>query len=118
MKPMREMQTPLLYALLAAGLAVSWQGLYWINGGSALASPGQAVLTLGSMMQTSEFWLHALETGKALLYALLIGLVGGLAAGLLLEVVPASQGLSLCGMVLSLLFGFAAWRLRRLRAYG
>ncbi|HZG20937.1 MAG TPA: ABC transporter permease subunit [Herbaspirillum sp.] len=86
MKPMREMQTPLLYALLAAGLAASWQGLYWINGGSALASPGQAVLTLGSMMQTSEFWLHALETGKALLYALLIGLVGGLAAGLLLGV--------------------------------
>ena len=42
----------------------------------------------------------------------------GLAAGLLLEVVPASQGLSLCGMVLSLLFGFAAWRLRRLGAYG
>jgi MFS family permease len=43
---------------------------------------------------------------------------GGLGAGLLLEVLPASQGLLLCGAVLSCLFLAAAWRLRLLRAYG
>jgi MFS family permease len=43
---------------------------------------------------------------------------GGLGAGLLLEVLPASQGLMLCGVTLTSLFVMAAWRLRLLRAYG
>lgn len=42
---------------------------------------------------------------------------GGLGAGLLLEVLPASQGLLFCGVGLTLLFGLAGWRLGRLRAY-
>ena len=42
---------------------------------------------------------------------------GGLGAGLLLEVLPASQGLLFCGVGLTLLFGLAGWRLARLRAY-
>ena len=41
-----------------------------------------------------------------------------LGAGLLLEVLPASQGLMLCGIALTTLFVAATWRLRRLRAYG
>jgi hypothetical protein len=43
---------------------------------------------------------------------------GGLGAGLLLEVLPASQGLLVCGISLTCLFCVAAWRLRLLRAYG
>jgi len=42
---------------------------------------------------------------------------GGLGAGLLLEVLPASQGLLFCGVGLTSLFGLAGWRLARLRAY-
>lgn len=43
---------------------------------------------------------------------------GGLGAGLLLEVLPASHGLLVVGSVLSLLFVLALWRLRLLRGYG
>ena len=42
---------------------------------------------------------------------------GGLGAGLLLEVLPANQGLLVVGSILSLLFVLAIWRLRLLRGY-
>jgi DHA3 family macrolide efflux protein-like MFS transporter len=42
---------------------------------------------------------------------------GGLGAGLLLEVLPAAQGLAWCGALLSGLFMLAAWRLQWLRRY-
>lgn len=42
---------------------------------------------------------------------------GGLGAGLLLEVLPASQGLSYSGLLLSCLFVLAGLSLKRLRAY-
>ena len=43
---------------------------------------------------------------------------GGLGAGLLLELLPASTGLLFCGLGLTLLFILAALRLRALRNYG
>lgn len=81
-----EMKPQLLYVVLAAGLALAWQGLHLMAGGDALASPWQALAQLGSLVQTMEFWQHCLETAKALLYALVIGVAGGLVAGLLLGV--------------------------------
>lgn len=81
-----EMKPQWLYVLLALGLALAWQVLHVMAGGDALASPGQAAARLASLVQTAEFWEHCLETGKALLYALLIGVAGGLVAGLLLGV--------------------------------
>jgi MFS family permease len=42
---------------------------------------------------------------------------GGLGAGLLLEVLPANQGLLVVGGTLSVLFALAIWRLRLLRGY-
>lgn len=42
---------------------------------------------------------------------------GGLGAGLLLEVLPANQGLLVVGGMLSVLFALAIWRLRLLRGY-
>ncbi|MFL9927283.1 ABC transporter permease subunit [Herbaspirillum lusitanum] len=81
-----DMKPQTLYVFLALALAGAWQALHWMIGGDALASPAQAVTTLVALMQTGDFWSHTLETAKALIYALAIGLVGGLAAGLLLGV--------------------------------
>ena len=74
------------YGGLAAALVVAWQILHWMVGGGSLASPWETVLALAEMLQTTEFWLHVAETGRALAYALLIGLAGGLVLGLILGV--------------------------------
>ncbi len=42
---------------------------------------------------------------------------GGLGAGLLLELLPANQGLAICGLLLSGLFVLASWRLYLIRQY-
>ena len=89
-----DMKSSLFYVILAGVLACIWQSLHWMIGGDALASPGQAIATLASLMQTGDFWSNTLETGKALLYALAIGLLGGLAAGLLLGVNRLARNVS------------------------
>jgi NitT/TauT family transport system permease protein len=74
------------YLGLAVALVLLWQCLHLAVGAGSLASPWDTVSSLVAMLQTSEFWLHVAETGKALGYALVIGLAGGLLLGLVLGV--------------------------------
>jgi len=74
------------YVGLAAALVLLWHVLHLMVGAGSLASPWDTVRSLVGMLGTGEFWLHVAETGKALGYALIIGLAGGLLLGLMLGV--------------------------------
>ena len=74
------------YLGLAVVLVLLWQCLHLAVGGGSLSSPWDTLRSLVAMLQTAEFWTHVAETGKALAYALVIGLAGGLLLGLVLGV--------------------------------
>jgi NitT/TauT family transport system permease protein len=61
-----------------------WQALTWLAGPEVITSPFATVRKLGSIMTASDFAGHAYETGRAFAAALIISLLGGLAAGLIL----------------------------------
>lgn len=65
-------------------LIVVWQLLHIVGGEVALSSPAATAERAGEMLASSEFWPHAAETFTALVYALAIAVLGGLAIGLLL----------------------------------
>ncbi|WP_026380864.1 ABC transporter permease [Afifella pfennigii] len=70
--------------LLVLALALVWQGLYWLAGDLALASPAQTFARAAELLATPSFWRHASETFLALGYALLIAVTAGMGIGLAL----------------------------------
>lgn len=66
--------------LIAAGL-LAWELIHLVVP-YALTSPASTAVKAWSMLNSAVFWPHAMETGKAFLYALLLAIVGGLAIGL------------------------------------
>ncbi|SDU37969.1 Transmembrane secretion effector [Pseudomonas pohangensis] len=92
--------------------ALLFLGLNGICAGVAIS------LVVALLQQESEAQFRGRLLSIYTVTSQVIPAAGGLGAGLLLEVLPASQGLLLCGAVLSCLFLAAAWRLRLLRAYG
>jgi NitT/TauT family transport system permease protein len=66
--------------LIIFGL-VAWELIY-LAVPYALTSPGGTAVKAWSMLNSATFWPHALETGKAFLYALGLAIGGGLAIGL------------------------------------
>ena len=94
------------------GLALVFLGLNGICAGLAVS------LIVALLQQESEPHLRGRLLSIYTVTSQVIPAAGGLGAGLLLEVLPASQGLMLCGLALTTLFVAATWRLRRLRAYG
>lgn len=71
-------------ALVALALLGSWQALHWIAGGDALASPVATAVRLAELWSMPDFLGNVAETGKALVLALAIAGIGGLALGVLL----------------------------------
>lgn len=69
-----------LVLLTMAGL-VFWQVLHLVVP-FALTSPAETVATAWRMLNSAGFWLHARETGTALLCALALATAGGLVLGL------------------------------------
>jgi NitT/TauT family transport system permease protein len=72
--------------LLVLALAALWQGLYWLLGATAWASPAATVVRLEQLLRTPSFGLDVLETFRAFAYALLLALAGGIALGIVLGV--------------------------------
>jgi NitT/TauT family transport system permease protein len=65
-----------LLAILAA-----WQGLHWLAGEVAVASPAQSFARLGELLADPAFPGHVWETLAAFLQALAVSLLGGLLIG-------------------------------------
>lgn len=72
--------------LLAVAIVVCWQCLHWAVGDGAMGSPWSTVRALFDMLGTATFWSNVGETARALTYALVIALTGGVALGVLLGV--------------------------------
>lgn len=115
----------LLIAAVLSGVALSLLGLQESLLGALLClgangmGAGLAVSLIVALLQhESEPALRGRLLSLYTVTSQVIPAAGGLGAGLLLELLPASTGLLLCGLGLTLLFTLAAWRLVRLRAYG
>ena len=81
-------------ALVVLACIAIWQSLYFYVGDSALASPLQTVEKLSVLLRNGDFWIHATETGRAFVLALLIAVLGGIALGVILGLgVSVSIGL-------------------------
>ncbi len=74
---------PLIAVLV---IIVCWQALHMAVGEASLSSPWSTVRELIEMLGTSSFWANAAESGRALVYALAIALVGGITLGVLLGI--------------------------------
>lgn len=114
----------LLVAAVLSGVALSLLGLQESLLGALLClgangmGAGLAVSLIVALLQhESEPALRGRLLSVYTVTSQVVPAAGGLGAGLLLERLPASQGLLLCGLSLTVLFALAAWRLRHLRAY-
>lgn len=114
----------LLVAAVLSGVALSLLGLQESLLGALLClgangmGAGLAVSLIVALLQhESEPALRGRLLSVYTVTSQVVPAAGGLGAGLLLERLPASQGLLLCGLSLTVLFALAAWRLRNLRAY-
>jgi NitT/TauT family transport system permease protein len=67
---------------------VLWELLYLRVGPSGISSPLQTLVTIGHLFGSGPFWSNVEATGIAYLLALAIAVVGGLATGLVLGLVP------------------------------
>ena len=77
---MKRFLDPLLVALV---IVVCWQCLHWAIGKHSLSSPWSTLEALAQMLGTEVFWGNVAETARALVYALVIALIGGVALGVL-----------------------------------
>jgi NitT/TauT family transport system permease protein len=77
---MKRFLDPLLVALV---IVVCWQCLHWAIGKHSLSSPLSTLEALAQMLGTEAFWGNVAETARALVYALVIALIGGVALGVL-----------------------------------
>lgn len=114
----------LLVGAVLSGVALSLLGLQESLVGALLClgangmGAGLAVSLIVALLQhESEPALRGRLLSVYTVTSQVVPAAGGLGAGLLLERLPASQGLLLCGLSLTVLFALAAWRLRHLRAY-
>jgi len=67
-----------------AGLVLAWQLLHLLGGESALASPSATAVKLAALLRSDVFWGHVAETGRAFVFALVLGILGGVSLGVAL----------------------------------
>jgi NitT/TauT family transport system permease protein len=68
---------------LALAFLALWQGLHWLVG-SGLSSPAETLVRAESMLTSGDFWQHALATGRAFFWAVVLTILFGLGLGLTL----------------------------------
>jgi len=73
-------------ALLVLAALTVWQCIFWQAGDTALASPAATLHRLLVLLSQQTFWTDMAETGRALLLAMLISIIGGVTIGLALGV--------------------------------
>ncbi|NUB28011.1 ABC transporter permease subunit [Azospirillum brasilense] len=72
--------------LVIVALVALWQVLHWIVGSVALTSPAHTPARAVELLGSATFWPHVAETGVALLYSLLLAVLGGLTIGIALGI--------------------------------
>lgn len=72
--------------LVIVALVALWQVLHWIVGSVALTSPADTLARAVELLGSATFWPHVAETGVALLYSLLLAVLGGLTIGIALGI--------------------------------
>lgn len=82
-KTYRQMVNTLI---LAVGFLVIWQILFHVAGEHALSAPTETIEYIVELLGTSDFWGHMLETGYAMLTALVLASMIGLFVGFLLGI--------------------------------
>jgi NitT/TauT family transport system permease protein len=73
-------------AILLLVLIGLWQAVHAMVGADALSSPWATLQKLGQMLASGELNTHIAATAKALAYALVLAILGGVALGVLLGV--------------------------------
>ena len=68
--------------LVVVAVVIVWQVLAVSAGDIALSSPAVTVARAVELLGSARFWEHVAETSAALLYSLLIAVVGGMAIGI------------------------------------
>jgi NitT/TauT family transport system permease protein len=71
-------------ALLTGGFLVCWQFVYWLAGADVVSSPLDTITRAATLLHGRNFWNDVASTGIAFGYACVIGILGGIALGLLL----------------------------------
>jgi NitT/TauT family transport system permease protein len=71
-------------ALLAVAILVCWQLVYWLTGADVVSPPLETLARAAALLHTRNFWNDAASTGLAFGYACVIGILGGIALGLIL----------------------------------
>lgn len=67
-------------------VVLAWEALHLAVGSASLSSPAATAVELWQMLGTASFWDNVAETGRALIYALIIAITGGIALGVLLGI--------------------------------
>ncbi|VVE07023.1 nitrate ABC transporter permease [Pandoraea iniqua] len=67
-------------------VVLAWEALHLAVGSASLSSPAATAVELWQMLGTASFWDNVAETGRALIYALIIAIAGGIALGVLLGI--------------------------------
>lgn len=80
---MKKWMGPLVVLVV---VVLIWEVLHDIVGSTSLGSPAATVAQLWQMLGTVDFWVNVAETGRALGYALVLSVVGGIALGVALGV--------------------------------
>lgn len=70
--------------LVAVAIVIIWELLHLKVGSNALSSPIETMIKLGQMLASGELTPHIVETLSALIYALIISIIGGISLGILL----------------------------------
>lgn len=68
-------------ALVIVGVVVVWQILHMLAGEVAITSPWTTAVRAVELLGSEDFWPHAAETAKALVYALLVAVAIGIGVG-------------------------------------
>lgn len=63
------------------GVVVVWQILHLLAGDVAITSPYATTIRAIELLGSASFWPHAMETAKALIYALLLAVLIGVGVG-------------------------------------
>ncbi|MGH7486451.1 MAG: ABC transporter permease, partial [bacterium] len=74
----------LAWLAISCVILAAWQGLHLLSSAEAIASPLATWRRLTSLLSSERFWIHALETSRALVFSFVLSVVAGTVLGVLM----------------------------------